>query len=120
MKYRDNNYVRFRDNNRRELVRWMKNNIVFSSWEEAQHCSRVLFRTKGRWNQDIQQNIQWLTDKIRGKDENNDGTVRIRLKKEWTDYYGNCILESIDTVQEMYKQKSADAYMKLFSCSEEE
>ncbi len=99
---------------------YMKNNIVFDSWTQSQKCARVLARVPSRYNKDIVDNIRYLQNKIWRKDENNDGTVRIRLTKEWTDYYGRIIMDSQYSVQSMFKKEYADAFMKLFSCSEED
>ena len=99
---------------------YIKNTIVFDSWMESQRCGRVLARIPSIYNQDIMNQIRFLQNKIWGKDENEDGTVRIRLTKEWTEQYGYIIADSIQCVKQMYKEEFADAFMKLFSCSEED
>lgn len=98
----------------------LKNNIVFDTWTQAKKCARVIDRLPSRYNQDIMINLASLQNKIWLKDENSDGTVRIRLTKEWTEYYGTYVQESIHTVKEMYKKEYVDAFMKLFSYSEED
>lgn len=98
----------------------LKNNIKFDSWSQSQKCARVINRLPSRYNLDIMTNLATLQNKIWLKDENDDGTVRIRLAKEWTEYYGTYVEDSIHTVRKMYKKEYADAFMKLFSCSEED
>ena len=98
----------------------LKNNIKFDSWTQSQKCARVINRLPSKYNVDIMTNLAFLQNKIWLKDENSDGTVRIRLAKEWTEYYGTYVEDSIHTVKEMYKEEYADAFMKLFSCSEED
>jgi len=98
----------------------LKNNIKFDNHTEAWNCGRVLFRIPARWNQDIMKEIRFLYDKIFSKEENDDGTIRIRLTKEWTERHEYILKDSIHTVKNMYRDEYADAFMKLFSCSEED
>lgn len=92
----------------------LKNNIKFTDWEEANNCAKVLFRLPQIWNADIQQSITTLFWKIHNKEENEDGTVRIRLKKDFTEYYGRHIAEHIKSVDNMYKTEFSEAFKKLF------
>jgi uncharacterized phage-associated protein len=101
----------------------LKNNIKFDNHVQAWDCGKVLFRIPSRYNQEIMNAIRFLHDKIfeaASIQERDDGTVRIRLTKDWTEYYGQYIKDSVHSVEQMYKQKYADAFMKLFSYSEED
>jgi hypothetical protein len=98
----------------------LKNNIKFANHTEAWNCGKVLFRIPSRWNQEIMKEIRFLHDKIFSKEENDDGTIRIRLTKEWTERHEYILKDSINSVKKMYKDEYADAFMKLFSCSEED
>lgn len=98
----------------------IKNNIQFRDYTQAFNCAKVLYRIPQVWNEDIQKSISFLTEKIWEKEPNEDGTVRIRLPKEWTENYGKHLATHIHSVETMYKKEYADAFKIIFKAENKE
>jgi len=93
----------------------IKNNITFETWNEAQNCSRVLLNFKGMYNNKINKAIEDLGWKIWNKEAKEDGSISIRITNDVKDMIEYALIESSQSVVEMYRDKYADAYFQLFN-----
>lgn len=93
----------------------LKNTIKFDDWKQAWNCAKVMHRLPRKWNADIQKNLDLLRDKIEEKMHNEDGTVNLRLKKTFTEEYGQHLATHIPSVEDMYKTEYSEAFKKLFN-----
>ena len=92
----------------------IKNNITFETWNEAQYCSRVLLNFNGRYNNEINKAIEDLGWRIWKKEAKEDGTVSIRITNDVKYMVEYALIESSQSVVEMYRDKYADAYFEFF------
>jgi hypothetical protein len=96
------------------MKKQIKNNITFETWNQAQDCSRVLLNFKGKYSNKINKAIEDLGWRIWKKEAKEDGSVSIRIANDVKDMIEYALIESSQSVVEMYRYKYAEAYFELF------
>tara|TARA_Y100000401_G_C8226053_1_gene175759 strand:- start:357 stop:647 length:291 start_codon:yes stop_codon:yes gene_type:complete len=91
----------------------LKNNIEFKNLTEASNCADVMLRLPNVYDKVTTSLLYDIAWKLRLKEPNEDGTIRVRIPKSLTEKIEHAIENSLHSVNRMYKKEYYDAYCKL-------